>query len=248
MVLLDFKFPSRDGFAVLSHLRKQGFQNPVIMLTGQGNERIAGQAVETTLSGYLPKQELTTTRLRDCLINHLNLDGEGPDESVPPRRPPDSIQLVSLASLYRMVAQSDPNSRDRLLGLLAFHFEDPVGKNNTGLTNFIRGVLHQLNSTLPSPCIGQIHGRTYALLIRSKESENLSFKPVAERYRNHLATILNEHDKRAEVQCLGVKMNRTPRDPSRLINRCLDRFRINDTTSPDANEITLLGESDRAEG
>ena len=248
MIFLDYKFPGRDGFTVLSSLREQGFQNPVVMLTGQGNETIAGQAVETTLCGYLPKQEVTTSRLRECLNNHLNIDGEKPDESDPPPGPADSIQLVSLASLYRTVSRSVPDPGDRLLGLLVVRFEDPAGTGNTGSKNFIRQVLRRLNRTFPSPCVAQIHGRTYALLIRSEGSKDEPLDSVAERHKNHLATILTEYDERPEAQCLFVGMNRFPRDPSRLINRCLDRFTTEDTSTRDADELAFLEQSDRAEG
>lgn len=66
VILLDFLLPDINGLEFLSELQLQmGKTNlPVIMLTGQGNEAIAVQAMKSGASDYLVKGETTAESLR----------------------------------------------------------------------------------------------------------------------------------------------------------------------------------------
>ncbi|MBE9193112.1 response regulator [Gloeocapsopsis crepidinum LEGE 06123] len=66
VILLDFLLPDINGLEFLSELQLQmGKTNlPVIMLTGQGNEAIAVQAMKNGASDYLVKGETTAESLR----------------------------------------------------------------------------------------------------------------------------------------------------------------------------------------
>lgn len=55
IVLLDFRLPDGTGLDVLEQMAKRERQIPVIMVTGQGNERIAAQAILRGASEYLLK-------------------------------------------------------------------------------------------------------------------------------------------------------------------------------------------------
>ncbi len=55
IILLDYILPDGTGLEVLERLTKRDRQIPVIMVTGQGNERIAAQAILRGASEYLLK-------------------------------------------------------------------------------------------------------------------------------------------------------------------------------------------------
>lgn len=70
-ILLDYLLPDLDGLEFLSELRAQAnaVEPPVIMLTGQGNEFIAVQAMKAGAQDYLVKGRMTPETLR------LTVDG-----------------------------------------------------------------------------------------------------------------------------------------------------------------------------
>ncbi len=73
VILLDYLLPDMDGLEFLTHLKTQlGEKNlPVIMLTGQGNEQIAVQAMKKGAADYLVKSHTTTVGLSITIQNVL---------------------------------------------------------------------------------------------------------------------------------------------------------------------------------
>jgi PAS domain S-box-containing protein len=72
LVLLDYVLPDMDGIEFLDELKKNQFERanlPVIMLTGQGNEQIAVQAMKSGAAEYLVKNNLTPESLRLAIKN-----------------------------------------------------------------------------------------------------------------------------------------------------------------------------------
>ncbi|XGV97133.1 MAG: PAS domain-containing protein [Leptolyngbya sp. BL-A-14] len=68
VVLLDYSLPDRDGLEVLALLQQDEKQRvPVLMLTGQGNETIAAQAIKQGAQDYLIKGNLTAGSLCKAL-------------------------------------------------------------------------------------------------------------------------------------------------------------------------------------
>ncbi|MBW4576869.1 MAG: response regulator [Aphanothece sp. CMT-3BRIN-NPC111] len=70
-ILLDFLLPDIDGLEFLSELKAQiDFAHlPVVMLTGQGNEAIAVQAMKNGASDYMVKGSMTPESLRLAIHN-----------------------------------------------------------------------------------------------------------------------------------------------------------------------------------
>ena len=66
-VLLDYRLPRWDGLKVLREIRAGGFQAPVIVLTGQGDEQLAVEIMKAGASDYLPKGTLTAETLAKSL-------------------------------------------------------------------------------------------------------------------------------------------------------------------------------------
>ena len=69
-VLLDYDLPDLNGVQFLNLLdRKTKVKIPVIMLTGQGDETIASDALRAGASDYLPKRVVSTESLRRTIGN-----------------------------------------------------------------------------------------------------------------------------------------------------------------------------------
>jgi PAS domain S-box-containing protein len=74
VVLLDYLLPDADGLEFLTTLAVQcnGNRPPVVMMTGQGNESIAVQAMKLGVQDYLVKGNLTPELLRLAVRNAID--------------------------------------------------------------------------------------------------------------------------------------------------------------------------------
>lgn len=62
-MLLDYRLPDLDGLEVLEQLETAKLHVPVIMLTGQGDEKVAHQAIQAGAQDYLVKGEIDSKTL-----------------------------------------------------------------------------------------------------------------------------------------------------------------------------------------
>ena len=71
-ILLDFRLPDMTGLEFLDELKQQSNPSlPVIMLTGQGDERVAVQAMKQGVRDYLVKQDLDPDILQLTVRNAI---------------------------------------------------------------------------------------------------------------------------------------------------------------------------------
>lgn len=70
VIFVDYKLPDRSGLNTTSELRNRGINVPVVMLTGQGSERLAAISMREGVDDYLTKKDLTPTNL-EYSINHV---------------------------------------------------------------------------------------------------------------------------------------------------------------------------------
>jgi PAS domain S-box-containing protein len=75
-ILLDYQLPDGDGLEFLAALAAQsgGKLPPVVMLTGQGDETIAVQAMKLGAQDYLVKRDLTPELLQLSIRNAISSD------------------------------------------------------------------------------------------------------------------------------------------------------------------------------
>ncbi len=70
-LLLDYLLPDMDGLEFLSCVTQKGFPNPIIMMTGQGSESIAVEAMKSGAHDYLIKNSFTSEALYSAIVNAI---------------------------------------------------------------------------------------------------------------------------------------------------------------------------------
>ena len=78
-VLLDYSLPGRNGLELLSKVIADYPFLPIVMMTGQGNENIAVQAIKAGAQHYLVKSDVTPDLLHETIaaaIKHRALEYE----------------------------------------------------------------------------------------------------------------------------------------------------------------------------
>lgn len=71
--LLDFRLPDENGLEVLRQIRKEGITTPIIMLTGQEDERLARDLMKAGASDYLSKAGLSRELLSHAVRHAVRL-------------------------------------------------------------------------------------------------------------------------------------------------------------------------------
>jgi len=66
-IFLDYNLPGGSGIELLKFIRKQKNPSPVIIVTSQGDEKIAVDAMKNGASDYIPKNLLTAEGLAQSL-------------------------------------------------------------------------------------------------------------------------------------------------------------------------------------
>ncbi len=68
LIILDYLLPDGDAFELLEYLQKKQLELPVIVLTGQGDEKLASKVLRYGAHDYLPKADLN----RESLFKSIN--------------------------------------------------------------------------------------------------------------------------------------------------------------------------------
>ncbi len=71
-VVLDYSLPKKNGLEILKSIKKQKILTPVIMVTGQGDERIAVEAMRQGAHDYLVKRPDTMDLLPQVLLRAIS--------------------------------------------------------------------------------------------------------------------------------------------------------------------------------
>ncbi len=72
-IFLDYRLPDKDGLALIQELRGNGFQIPMVVLTGQGDEQVAVELMKAGASDYLSKSRLSPEALAHVLRNAIRV-------------------------------------------------------------------------------------------------------------------------------------------------------------------------------
>lgn len=67
VIFLDYRLSTTTGLEVIREMRKVGLLQPVIVLTGQGDEYLAAEITRAGANAYLIKDDIATTRLPETI-------------------------------------------------------------------------------------------------------------------------------------------------------------------------------------
>ena len=70
-VILDYNLPHMNGLEILQKIMEKKYDTSVIMVTGQGDERVAVQAMRMGAQDYLTKTHYYLNLLPDILIRAI---------------------------------------------------------------------------------------------------------------------------------------------------------------------------------
>ncbi len=68
LVLLDYSLPAMDGLDVLKRMKEMDLDIPVVMITGQGSEQVATQAMRLGAHDYILKSDLFSPKQAAALL------------------------------------------------------------------------------------------------------------------------------------------------------------------------------------
>jgi diguanylate cyclase (GGDEF)-like protein len=71
-ILLDYLLPDMDGLEFLSLLKEKGYPGAIIMLTGQGSEQVAVEAMKNGAQDYLVKDNYTSEALNSAIVKAVH--------------------------------------------------------------------------------------------------------------------------------------------------------------------------------
>ncbi|QPJ66182.1 MAG: response regulator [Candidatus Nitrohelix vancouverensis] len=72
-MVLDFFLPDTDGLELLYEMKKGAYRGAVVMLTGEGNEKIAVEALKAGAHDYMVKDKLTSGALKHSIRSAIQL-------------------------------------------------------------------------------------------------------------------------------------------------------------------------------
>ncbi|MFP4686813.1 MAG: response regulator [bacterium] len=108
LIIIDYHFPFGTGFDLLKKLRNSGIEIPAIMLTGQGSELVAAEAVSARLDGYIPKNKLSSETLKNSIQRVLETKNSTPDHT-PERRKKTMQKSDTLATAAQFLQRLNKN-------------------------------------------------------------------------------------------------------------------------------------------
>lgn len=184
LLLLDYRLPDMDGLDVLKTLIHAGWQSPVVMVTGVGDEELVVKALRLGAVNYMPKHsnylETLPELLRGAVQEHQRKQSQG---------------LLAAAARRILYVEHDPMDID----LTVRHFADAA-------PHFVVDVVQSCSEALAR--LEQPHEYSLVLIdLRMPGRSGLEFVREAKRSRLLLPPFIivsGKGDEAAAIACLRL--------------------------------------------
>ena len=185
-ILLDFSLPDMNGLEVIDCLKRFGKSNiPAIVLTAQGDETIAVQAMKQGARDYLSKSHLSAKLLQRTLHNIWN-------ES----------------RLETLLEQSE--ERNQMLSVIALHIRETLNLQDileTTVTELWRAIqcdrvlVYQFDSNMAGQVVAECVGTEWSSILHMKIEETYFQREGTQEYSEGRQQILNNIDRASLTDC-----------------------------------------------
>ncbi len=181
-VLLDYQLEAEHGLGILPALREIDPTIPVIMLTGQGSEMVAAEAMKAGAADYLSKQIATPTDLNFAINNAIeraNLERRIEEQELQIQR---QGRLDSLGQLSAGIAHDFNNTLTSIRFAIIAAQKDTLSKKSRQNLNAALVSIDQATSLtenllgFASKQIGRLSSKSCAKVL--EELENLAREPI----------------------------------------------------------------------
>ncbi len=149
LLFLDYRLGAKTGIEAFQEVQKIGFANPVILLTGHGDEKTAVAALKAGMADYLTKGTLTTSTLQRAISNVLEKHRLRQNNSA-------QAQRVEAADreLFRRIHSEKEVLEQTLIGALeamtqVLSIMNPeVFSRSIRITRYVTAIAKQMNLTV----------------------------------------------------------------------------------------------------
>jgi two-component system cell cycle response regulator len=100
LILLDYMLPDGNGLDFLRILDQKGFEIPVVVITGEGDEMTASQVIQAGACDYLPKDMLDKKALLRIISNALEMLRFKKESKIVQMRLTEMATVDQLTGLY----------------------------------------------------------------------------------------------------------------------------------------------------
>ncbi len=144
IVVVDYLLGESTGLDILTSLREQKDDRPVIVLTGRGDEKIAAQVTRAGADDYLIKGELTSDMLRRSITMVLRQYSLRKEKEVLAEELQQARRLEEIGTMAAGLAHDFNNMLTAILGHIELIKIKSVGRNVQEDITVVQGVCMQM--------------------------------------------------------------------------------------------------------
>ncbi|BAY83050.1 response regulator receiver signal transduction histidine kinase [Calothrix parasitica NIES-267] len=211
-VFVDYLLPGKDGLALVKEIRASGSKVPLIVLTGQGDEKTAVDLMKAGASDYITKSRITSDLLSTTLRNVIRVyEAELQVESF-------NNQLRESNELLRKKNKELEEKKEQI------HLQNlKLLQASETKSKFLATMSHELRTPLNAIM-------AFSQMLQRKNKGNFSNQQVDMIERIHgngknLLALINDILDLSKIEAGGLKLYPEEFDLSQLINTTVDELR-----------------------